>query len=131
MKPVNKLLLALLSTLLSASAAQAQAQNERSAPQWMGVDSLTDATYLRPAVRVDATPAGRAFATMPTTSDDATGSFRMLSRQGGGTSLAGQSPAQGASFEASPAPVPELRNYALILASLGVVGFMARRRSGR
>lgn len=130
MKLAPKLLPTLLVNLLFVGLAQAQSDTAPAAPTWMGVDSFADAAYLRSSPAADSDAARLVFSAGPQGSADALGSFRMLSRQGAapdGNELSSDN----VSFEAAASPVPELHAYALILAGLGVVGFMARRRSGQ
>ncbi len=125
MKPLPKILLSLLSNLLFVGLVQAQADGVHTVPSWMGVDSFAGTADLRAVV--PAVVARSSFAATPVASTDAMGSFRMLSRQGA-VALANEAQAEGVAFEVSASPVPDLHPYALILAGLGVVGFMARRR---
>ncbi len=131
MKPLSKILMSLLSNLLFVGLVQAQADVTAPAPSWMGVDSFAGTADLRAAAPADVHIGRPAFSAPTAPSADAMGSFRMLSRQGA-VALAGDDATEGgATFEASASPVPELHTYALILAGLGVVGFMARRRRGQ
>lgn len=131
MKPASKFLLALLSNLLFAGWVQAQSEPAPAAPTWMGVDSFADAAYLRAPAQADGERGHLVLMPGPALSTDAQGSFRMLSRQDAvPMAMVSIEPlADSPGFEATASPVPELHAYALILAGLGVVGFMARRRS--
>jgi Ni/Co efflux regulator RcnB len=84
---------------------------------------------------------GAAVAALATPVCAADGSFQELSKQGergdkdkdGGKSWASESGSRGRhhEFQGQVAPVPEPSTYALMLAGLGVLGFVARRRKGR
>ncbi len=130
MKPLPKILLSLLSNLLFVGLVQAQPEAAAPTPSWMGVDSFAGTAELRSATPTDVDAGRSPFSTTTPVSADAMGSFRMLSLQGAAV-LPGDDASEGVAFEASTSPVPELHTYALILAGLGVVGFMARRRSGQ
>lgn len=130
MKPLPKILTSLLTNLLFVGLVQAQSEAAHPAPSWMGVDSFAGTAELRAAMPAEADAGRSPFPANVPVSMDAMGSFRMLSLQGAAV-LPGDEAGEGVAFEASTSPVPELHTYALILAGLGVVGFMARRRSGQ
>ena len=65
------------------------------------------------------------------TSFSVTGASITLTASGGSFASIGAQPQNKLKFDFTATPVPEPETYALMLAGLGLVGFMARRRQGR
>lgn len=65
------------------------------------------------------------------TSFAVTGASITLTASGGSFASIGGQPQNKLKFDFTATPVPEPETYALMLAGLGLVGFMARRRQGR